>query len=209
MISLEILGTYLAAFLTLCIYSFLYKDNPFYKLAEHIFAGISAGYYIGLVWHSIIKQQLVNPLIQYHQYLLVIPGILGILMFTRFIPKISWISRFSLAFVIGNTAGITLIQQLHGIVLPQTRSTFTEVSGFSGLFMFLSGLVVIVGVISTLIYFYFSKEHKGVLGFFANVGIVFIMVAFGASFGYTVMARVSLLIGRAQFLLIDWLGVIK
>lgn len=202
MISLEFIGTYIAAFLTLAIYSFLYKDNPFYKLAEHIFAGISAGYYVGLVWHSIIKQQLLNPLLQYHQYLLIIPGVLGVLMFTRFIPKISWVSRISLAFVIGNTAGITLIQQLHGIVLPQIRCTFLDITQ-------ISELVMVVGVVSTLIYFYFSKEHKGVLGFTANLGIWFIMVAFGASFGYTVMARVSLLIGRAQFLMIDWLGLLK
>jgi len=202
MINFEFIGTYIAAFLTLAIYSFLYKDNPFYKLAEHIFAGISAGYYVGLVWHSIIKQQLLNPLLQYHQYLLIIPGVLGVLMFTRFIPKISWVSRISLAFVIGNTAGITLIQQLHGIVLPQIRCTFLDITQ-------ISELVMVVGVISTLIYFYFSKEHKGVLGFTANVGIWFIMVAFGASFGYTVMARVSLLIGRVQFLMIDWLGLLK
>lgn len=202
MINFEFIGTYIAAFLTLAIYSFLYKDNPFYKLAEHIFAGISAGYYVGLVWHSIIKQQLLNPLLQYHQYLLIIPGVLGLLMFTRFIPKISWVSRISLAFVIGNTAGITLIQQLHGIVLPQIRCTFLDITQ-------ISELIMVVGVISTLIYFYFSKEHKGVLGFTANVGIWFIMVAFGASFGYTVMARVSLLIGRVQFLMIDWLGLLK
>jgi hypothetical protein len=30
------------------------------------------------------------------------------------------------------------------------------------------------------------------------------MAGFGASFGYTVMARVSLLIGRIQFLTQDW-----
>ena len=35
------------------------------------------------------------------------------------------------------------------------------------------------------------------------------MVGFGASFGYTVMARISLFIGRLQFLLGDWLGIIK
>ena len=29
------------------------------------------------------------------------------------------------------------------------------------------------------------------------------MITFGASFGYTVMARISLFIGRSQFLLID------
>ena len=74
--------------------------------------------------------------------------------------------------------------------------------------MFISNLLIIVGVIATLIYFYFSKEHKGILGIGAKVGIWFMMIAFGASFGYTVMARISLLIGRVYFLLHNWLGVI-
>lgn len=200
--SLEFIGITVAALFTLCIYSFLYKDNLFYKFAEHVFAGLSAGYYVGLVWHSIIKQQLIGPLFEEHQILFVIPAILGLLMFTRFVPKIAWISRISLAFVVGNTAGIVLTQQLHGLVLPQVRNTFTVAMNFSG-------IVIIVGVISTLIYFYFSKEHKGALGMVAGLGIWFIMISFGASFGYTVMARVSLLIGRAQFLLINWLHLIK
>ncbi len=200
--SWESFGITVAAFFTLCLYSFLYKDNPFYKLAEHIFAGISAGYYVGLVWHSVIKQQLWLPLFNEGQYLLIIPGIFGVMMFVRFIPRLSWISRLSLAFVVGNTAGITIIQQLHGMVLPQVRSTFLSVVTFSG-------VVMVVGVISTLIYFYFSKEHKGALGLVAQIGIWFIMISFGASFGYTVMARVSLLIGRAQFLLTNWLHIIK
>jgi hypothetical protein len=200
--SFEFIGITVAALFTLCIYSFLYKDNPFYKFAEHVFAGLSAGYYVGLVWHSIIRQQLIGPLFEEHQILFVIPAILGLLMFTRFVPKIAWVSRISLAFVVGNTAGIVLTQQLHGLVLPQVRNTFTVAMDFSG-------IVIIVGVISTLIYFYFSKEHKGALGLVAGLGIWFIMISFGASFGYTVMARVSLLIGRAQFLLINWLHLIK
>ncbi|HEX9917085.1 MAG TPA: hypothetical protein VGB16_05045 [candidate division Zixibacteria bacterium] len=198
----EFFGTSLAALLTLAIYSFLYKDNPFYKVAEHVFAGISAGYYIGLIWHSVIQQQLISPLIIHGKYLLIIPGILGILMFSRFFPKIAWVSRISLAFVIGTTAGIYLVMQFHGLIIPQVRSTFLSFSAFSS-------IVMVVGVISTLIYFYFSKEHKGALGLVAQVGIWFIMIAFGASFGYTVMARVSLLIGRAQFLIIDWLKIIR
>jgi hypothetical protein len=205
--NLEFIGITVAALLTLCIYSFLYKDNPFYKFAEHIFAGLSAGYYVGLVWHSIIKQQLIGPLLEEGQLLFIIPALLGVLMFTRFFSRLAWLSRLSLAFVMGNTAGIFLIQQLHGLVLPQVRNTFI-LSGDS-LLAIVSSAVIIVGVISTIIYFYFSKEHKGVLGFTATVGIMFIMISFGASFGYTVMARVSLLIGRAQFLLINWLNLIK
>ncbi|NLI14757.1 MAG: hypothetical protein GX409_00565, partial [candidate division Zixibacteria bacterium] len=73
----------------------------------------------------------------------------------------------------------------------------------------LNNLVVLIGVVSGLTYFYFSKEHKGVVGGTAKVGIYFLMVTFGASFGYTVMSRMSLLIGRLDFLYRTWLGLIK
>ncbi len=37
------LWTTFAAFLTLAVFSFLYKDNPMYIFAEHLFVGCSAG----------------------------------------------------------------------------------------------------------------------------------------------------------------------
>ncbi|SYZ73234.1 conserved membrane hypothetical protein [Candidatus Zixiibacteriota bacterium] len=200
---------WLGAFLVLSLFSFLYKDNPFYKLAEHIFAGLSAGYYIGLIWQNVIIQQLIDPMFDQGRWWLVFPGILGLLMFTRFFPKWSWVSRISLAFIMGNTAGVFLISQLHGIVLPQTVATMLSLNPRNGFGAVLLALVIFCGVISTLIYFYFSKEHKGVLGATAKVGIWFIMISFGAHFGYTVMARISLLIGQVRFLLFDWGGAIK
>jgi len=59
--------------------------------------------------------------------------------------------------------------------------------------------------VSALVYFYFSKEHTGVVGGVARLGIWFLMVSFGAAFGFTVMARISLLIGRMEFLINDWI----
>ena len=72
-------------------------------------------------------------------------------------------------------------------------------------FRAVDSLALMVGVFSVLCYFFFSAEHKGALGVFSRTGIMFLMVAFGASFGYTVMARESLLIGRLRFLLDEWL----
>ena len=188
------------AFFTLALYSFLYRDNPFFKFAEHVFAGLSAGYYVGLIFQSVIVQQLWMPLTQDGRYLLIIPGALGLLLFARFFPKIGWLTRIPLAFVIGSTAGITFIQQLHGLILPQVASTVLPLNS-------INNVLIVVGVLCTLIYFFFSKPHTGPLGWVASGGIGFIMVAFGAHFGYTVMARVSLLIGRIQFLLVDWLHI--
>ena len=67
---------------------------------------------------------------------------------------------------------------------------------------------MLVGVLATLTYFFFSREHKGVLKWSSKTGIIYVMVGFGASFGFTVMARISLAIGRFYFLFRDWLGVL-
>ena len=205
MSGVELLQIWIIAFFTLALFSFLYKDNPVYKLAEHIFAGLSAGYYVGLVWDTVIITQLWDPMVG-GDYWLVVPGIMGALMFTRFSPRFSWVSRVSLAFVMGVTSGIFLVSQLHGLVLPQMQSTMQSLTTDNGIGAMILAIVVVIGVISTLIYFYYSKEHKGALGVTARIGIWFIMVSFGAHFGYTVMGRVSLLIGRVQFLAEDWIG---
>ncbi len=204
MTPVQIIQIWAAAFFTLAIFSFLYKDNPLYKLAEHVFAGLSAGYYIGLVWESVIMQQLWNPM-RAGSWWLFIPGLLGTLMFMRLVPRLSWTSRIALAFVMGTTAGIFLISQLHGVVLPQMQATMLALGGTDGFVSALLAIVIVAGTVSTLIYFYFSKEHRGLLGATAKLGIWFIMVSFGAHFGYTVMARVSLLIGRVYFLSNEWM----
>jgi len=173
--------------LILSLFSFLYKDNRFYKLSEHVFAGLSAGYYVGLIWQTVIVQQL---MFDEGEWVLIIPGMLGVLMFARLVPKWSWVSRVSLAFVIGNTAGIYLMNALHGLIFKQLYATMGSISNSNGFAGVLLALVVVVGVISTLVYF----------------GIWFIMIAFGAHFGFTVMGRISLLIGRAEFLFYEWGG---
>jgi len=208
MSGMELFVLWLEAFITLAIFSFLYKDNAVYHLVESVFAGLSAGYYVGLYWKSIILQQLWEPMTRADnpKWWLFIPGIFGLMMFTRLWPKYSWISRIALAFVMGSTAGVFLITQLHGLVLPQMQKTMLPLINSDGWEASFLAVIVVIGVISTLIYFYFSKEHKGFLGVTAKVGIWFIMISFGAHFGYTVMGRVSLLIGRVQFLIEDWIG---
>ena len=209
MSGVEIFQTWVIAFFTLALFSFLYKDNPFYKLAENIFAGLTAGYQVGLIWDTIIMQKLWDPMMQNGEWWMAVPGVLGFLMFSRFFPKFSWLSRVPLAVVFGVTSGVFLTTQLHGLVLPQMQSTMLAVWSSQGFVASLLAVVIIVGVLSTLIYFYFSHEHTGALGVTAKVGIWFIMVSFGAHFGYTVMGRVSLLIGRVQFLVEDWLGTFR
>jgi hypothetical protein len=204
---LQTIGIWIAALLTLAIYSFLYKDNPFYKTAEHIFVGVSAGYWAVILWFDFTWPNLFEPLINRGNVINIIPIIVGLMMFAPLIPKISWLVRIPLTFTMGVSMALVITQRVQGEIFPQLQATFLPLTGVSPVTM-VSNLLIIIGVIATLIYFYFSKEHKGVLGFAAKLGIWFMMIAFGASFGYTVMARISLLIGRVYFLLHNWLGLI-
>jgi len=203
-------GVWLAAVFTLGIISFLYRDNIFYKLCEAIFVGISAGYWlITFFWDNLYSKfysQVTDPVDP--QWTPWIGFVLGALMLTRLFEKIGWLSRWPLAFIIGATAGVYMMFYFVSNAMLQVSATILPIytGSISGA---ISNLFIIVGTFCGLIYFFFSKEHKGAFGGAAKIGIWFLMATFGASFGYTVMSRMSLMLGRLDFLFGQWLGLIK
>jgi hypothetical protein len=219
-------GIWVAALLTLAIFSFLYKDNPVYKLAEHIFVGVAAGYTVAYTFWNVFVKNLWSPLVRGEieppaegawywlhpdlwRWFLIIPAVLGIFFFTRFSAKLSWLSRWSIAFLVGAYAGVNLTGYFQSDLVIQTEATFVQLNplttpgGWNT--VLLINLPILIGVLASLTYFFFSKPHTGFIGGTARLGIWFLMAAFGASFGYTVMARISLFIGRLQFLFHEWL----
>ena len=133
-----------------------------------------------------------------------VPLVFGILLLTRLVPKVDYLSRWAVALIVGWTAGTNMMRYMQSDFVGQIYSTIRPLAVMTnGQFVFLdsmNNLILVVGVVCGLIYFFFSKEHSGAFGGAARVGIWFLMVTFGAAFGYTVMARISLLIGRMQFL---------
>ena len=211
------LALWIAAFLTLGIISFLYRDNVWYKICEAVFVGVSAGYwFVTYFWDNIYGKFWVgvhpsDPSQPPDNYLWV-GAVLGVMMLLRLVPKIGWISRWPLAFIVGATAGLNLIIYFASNVMVQVADTVRPLFGANysaSAYDIIGNIVVAVGTFTGLIYFFFSKEHKGAFGGAAKVGIFFLMITFGASFGYTVMSRMSLLIGRIDFLLADWLRLIQ
>jgi len=199
---------WIAALLTLAIYSFLYKDNIVYKIAEYLLVGVSIGYSIAITWYNVVIAKMVVPIRDQHNFLIIIPILIGMFMFARFSRKHGWLSKIPISFVIGWGAGVAIPLGFETSIVEHVKNTIA-IPWFGGNILLLANAIIIfIGVIATLIYFYFSTPHKGVIGKVANLGIWYIMIAFGASFGYTVMARISLFIDRAQFLLHDWLGLI-
>ncbi len=230
----QIFILWIGAALTLMIFSFLYKDNPAYKFAEHLFVGVSAAYWMVVgFWTTFIpnlwgflyppsvswfaldpaKAELVISSLYEHEWYWrlgrIVPLILGIMLLFRLTEKASWLSRWPMAFIIGYAAGTNLPRYLQSDFIAQIKATLIPLvvmgeDGFS-LGGTISNILIVGGVLAALVYFFFSKEHKGWFGGTARVGIWVLMVAFGAAFGYTVMARISLLIGRMDFLG-QWIG---
>ncbi len=197
-----LIGAWVATGLSLFMYSFLYKDNPFFKLGEHIYVGVSVGYGLVITYYEVMVKKLYVPMVQQGDWWLILPTLLGLLVLARFIPTIAWLSRISFAFIVGIGSGIAIPRVISSLILQQVQGTLkplvTVGDGGVAWFTFagLNTLLILVGVVSVLFYFFFSIEHTGVVHRIARVGIYFLMVSFGAAFGYTVMARMSLLIGR-------------
>ncbi|MFH1227090.1 MAG: hypothetical protein V1701_04190 [Planctomycetota bacterium] len=198
-----LLGVWIAAGLTLFMYSFLYKDNPFFRFGEHLYLGVSVGYMVVRIIFSNFRNDLYLPLVEEHNFILIIPALLGLSLYTRYFQKIAWISRITFAFLVGLGAGLGIpriidggfFRQLEGIIAPVISE------GWNFNFANFNSILIIIGVCSVLVYFLFSVEHKGAVNIISRVGIYFVMISFGASFGYTVMGRMSLLIGRSYDLI--------
>jgi hypothetical protein len=201
------------ALLTLAVFSFLWRENPVFRFAEHLLVGVSAGYYFVQYFYSGVVKKLIVPMQQdaHANWPLLFGGVLGAMMFARLFRRLSWAARYPIAFYVASGAGYFIPSILEANVLKQIGGTVTApgTAAAAGGFAMVSAALLVLGVIAVLVYFFFSVEHKGPVGGLSRIGILFLMVGFGASFGYTVMGRITLLLGRFQFLFADWLGLIS
>lgn len=221
------LEVWLAAALTLMVMSFLWRDNPFYKFAEHLFVGVSAGYWMVLgfwttLWpNAVVKlvpaaARVTDPdaVLPERDLLVLIPMTLGCLMLLRLWPRMSWLSRWPTAFAVGTTLGYNLVRTLRSDLLSQIHATVAPglliraADGTVSWGASANQWVLLAGTVCCLVYFTFTRREGGLRAPLARAGLLVLMVAFGASFAFAVMSRVTQLVGRMQFLLGDWLGLV-
>ena len=217
----EPIGIWIAAILTIMVYSYLLGDNPLFRIAEHLLVGSAIAYAVVIAIHSVLIPRLFVRLAN-GQWLYLIPLLLGILLLAKIRPPWADLGNVSMGLVIGVGAALAISGAVTGTIGPQVQDTVASLnpaehpaSGWLGV---LNTAIIAVGTIGTLLYFQFSArrssegEEKGrgrLVEFGASVGRLAIMISFGAIFASLVMSRVSLFIGRVQFLLGDWLHLIS
>lgn len=207
------LGTLAAGLVTIAIFSFLYRDNPLYRAAEHLLMGLSVGFTIVLLWNSVLKPKMLTPLISEGDVTALIPLALSALMLLRLRSSWSYLSKPVLAFVVGAGAGVSIPAMFDARILKQVAATiepFAAIGRSSSVSVLavIEAVVGLIGCVAVMVYFFYTRPDTKPVRAVSTMGVYFMMVFFGATFGYTVTSRLTLLIGRIEFLLGDLFGLL-
>jgi hypothetical protein len=215
----------LAVLLTLALLSYLIADNPIYRIAVHLFIGLSAGYAVVLAWFTVIQPRVVSPLLAtlspsagfaptlgslLWPVLPVVVG--GVLLLLKTVRVATRAGGLVVALMVGVGASVAVGGAISGTLIPQTSATFVSLlpagapSLLDGLEVVVEALFVVVGVLATLGFFYYGAraeaggpgERPALLRPVAAVGQIFIGVAFGVMYAGALAASIAVFAERAS-----------
>lgn len=189
-----------AALCVFATYSFLWKENRFFRAFQNLYVGLAAGYSVVQAIKS-IQRQAWTPLVSKGQYSWIIPMIFGVLLYARFFNRWAWVARLPMAFLMGVGAALSM-KAIESDFVRQIQATLIPLKTFND-------IVLVFGTALALTFFFFTFKPNVVSNYSARIGRWVLMLCFGAAFGNAVQGRLSLLIAQMQFILKDWLHVIK
>lgn len=203
---------------TILILSYLIGDNPLFRMAVYVFVGAAAGYVAAVAWNQVIQPALIQPFFTGSVFAgpvqaiaVAVPLLGSLLLLFKISPRLSHLGQIPMAYLVGVGAAVAIGGAVLGTLLPQVSATFNGFDLFSaGLsgpdtaFMFFNGVVVLLGVISTLAYFHFGATQKAdgtvqrnpLLNVLSWIGRVYIAITFGVVFAGVYMAALTALIER-------------
>jgi hypothetical protein len=207
---LDLVGTLLGFTLTILIFSYIFVgDNVLFRIATHLFIGVTAGYVTIVVIHNIILPQMIFPFAgedRNAKLFAMLFLVLGALMLTKISPRLNKLGNPAMAYLVGVGAAAAIGGSVVGTIFPQAAASMSALEDNN----FVDGLVIIVGTISTLLYFHFgirrrddedrSTQRPPWLEAIGGVGQFFIAVTFGALFSGVYLAAITALIERMSFI---------
>ena len=203
---LAIAKVWAGALCTLAVYSFLWKENRFFRAFQNLFVGLAAGYSLVVNFNN-IKRQAWGPLTTGKDVWVIVPMILGVLLFTRLSKKYAWAARYPMAFLMGIGSALSM-KAIESDFVRQIQASLISWKGV-GLAGTFNNLVLSLGTAFALSYFFFTFKPNKLSEVTGRLGRWVLMLCFGAAFGSSVQGRLSLVISQMQFLLKDWLHLIK
>lgn len=211
-------GTWLAAILTLLVLSYIVGYMPLYRLAGHLFIGVSAGYAAGLAWHTVLWPRLVLLISDPSQHW--IYGVffaLGLLLLMRGIGPLSGLADLPMALLFGIGAALALVGAAMGTLVPQVGVAIASLApasyggGAAGWALAIDAALLLIGTLLVFASFHHTQatEDRPAPGLrlLSRAGIVgreILLIAIGALFSGALISFYTVLAGRIQFLISDW-----
>jgi hypothetical protein len=203
----EFIGLIIGFVLTLLIYSYLFGDNPLYRIAVHLLVGVSAAYAA-----VVVVRQVILPI--YAQISLAptdpdnliwfVPVFLALLLLLKRLPTISWLGNISIALMVGVGAAVALTGAILGTLWPQATAVSPANPLFPG-----QGVVTAVLTACVLAAFQFTgkqdREGKWRQPVWQRavslLGRIVMTITFGALFAGILNTSLVLLSDRLVFIL--------
>ncbi len=209
---MDFIGVSLGFLLTILIFSYLLGDNPFFRLAIHIFIGVAAGYVAIVTVNNVLIPRLIIPLIQGTQgerllsILLFIPGVF---LFFKVTP-LRKLGNWSVAILVGIGAAAAIGGAITGTLFPQILGTINSVDPSAYTIttnrwdQVINGIIIVLGTVTTLIYFHFgtqdspgqSDKRLPIIEYTSKVGKVFLAITFGALYAGVFLTALAALVER-------------
>lgn len=210
--SIDLVWTIVGLLLTLMIFSYIFGDNPLFRLASYLFIGVTAGYVAVLIIYQVVIPKLIWPLVigsTADRILALVMAVLSILLFTRLIPSISNLGNLPMAYLVGSGAAVMIGGAVLGTLFTQAQATVSAFGAGSTtqplLLRWGEGLFILGGTITTLAYFHFGARGRGqqnaaarapIIEGIAGIGQIFIAITLGALFAGVIAASITALIER-------------
>ncbi len=207
---LDLIGTLLGFVLTVAVFSYIWGDNLIFRIATHLFIGVTAGYVTIMVIHNVILPQMVFPFIEGDRsakIFAILFLILGVLMLTKISPRLTKLGNPAVAYLVGVGAAAGVGGAVVGTLFPQASVSMRL---FVDQENPLNALIILAGTLATLAYFHFgirrgdteeqSSQRPAWLESISSVGQFFIAVTFAALFTGVYLAAITALIERMSFI---------
>jgi hypothetical protein len=180
----QLVLTILPAAFSLMVFSYLYKYNDFFRLAEHTLIGTAAGveFFVG---YKIIVASGIQPTLN-GQYIMAPPLLLGLLVFGMFSKRTRYISNWPILIIIAVGLGLAVRGAIYAQLIDQMVATFLPFAG-PDLSKDFDAILIAVGTFTSILYFTFTRPHEGALKIMTRTGRYFILVGLGATFGSSVV----------------------
>jgi hypothetical protein len=197
--------------LTLMVFSRLLGDNPVFRTAQYLFVGVSLGYAFVVIYHQVLRPNVMGAAASLSDPaalgMRLLPFLLGLLLLPRVVGRqqLSWVANLPLALVFGVGAALALGGTLVGTLAPQLRDSARPIGGDP--LQTVGAVLLVLGVVLTLCYFYFTVPRESpagrVVGVGAQAGRWLLMIAFGFFLAGSLLTYLTALNERLAFI-VGW-----